>query len=359
MGKKQTMYRRPDGLYEKKVTLNGKRITFRGKTELEVFKKMAEYREEDSAGPLFKDVANIYRHKVEQMKYGTQRSYLPALQRAIDEFGEMRIKTISSSDLTAFLVKNATYGYKTVSNQKTVLNGIFNVWVQSKEWRGDANPALLAKIPCGLKRGTREPPPKEFVDIVKKSYKDKYGLFPFLLVYTGMRRGEALGLKWGDIDFERRQIHIERSVTHKFNVAIIDETKTKAGVRAVPLLENLYNVLFPIKDNPEYFVFGGERPLTKSEYDRRWQSYCIQHSMAHREVVTKVGNKVNIWKEDVSAHQFRHEYCTVLFEAGIDEKTAQVIMGHADLSTMRNVYTHLRAKKLADATEQLNSFVAQ
>ncbi|MEG2082544.1 MAG: hypothetical protein RR011_04890, partial [Oscillospiraceae bacterium] len=68
MGKKQTMYRRPDGLYEKKVTLNGKRITFRGKTELEVFKKMAEYREEDSTGPKFSTVAEEW-YTAQEMRF--------------------------------------------------------------------------------------------------------------------------------------------------------------------------------------------------------------------------------------------------------------------------------------------------
>ena len=54
-------------------------------------------------------------------------------------------------------------------------------------------------------------------------------------------------------------------------------------------------------------------------------------------------------------HQLRHAYATMLYEAGIDEKLAQELMGHADISTTKNIYTHIRLSRMEDAANKLNS----
>ncbi len=59
----------------------------------------------------------------------------------------------------------------------------------------------------------------------------------------------------------------------------------------------------------------------------------------------------------VTAHQMRHTYNTMLFEADIDVKDALVIMGHADISTTRNVYTYVREKRLKATFEKMNNYI--
>ena len=354
---------RDDGVYEKQLVIDGRRVSFSSKDPAVVWQKIADYKAVKDLGPLFKKVAEKYRQKVEEMKLGTQRSYLPAIDKAIDEFGERRMKDIHAHDISMFFMGMSGLGYKTVSNQKTVLNGIWQTWIQDDEWQGDENPVAITKLPRGLKRSERELPEKNAVDIIKRSVMDSYGLFPYMLLYTGMRKGELLGLHWADIDFDTNKINVERSVTHDKNRPIIDTPKTKAGVRSVPLLAPLKTVLQQLKGRDSDYIFGGEAPLTGTQYERRWTSFCQAHGLAieKKKHIKRNGKDlaITVWKPTVTAHQLRHEFCTIMFEADIDEKTAQTIMGHVDASTMRNIYTHLRAQKLEDAEARLNQYFAQ
>ena len=72
---------------------------------------------------------------------------------------------------------------------------------------------------------------------------DDFGLFAYLIFYTGCRRGEAEGLRYEDIDRERKRIHIRRSVYNVSTTPMIKEPKTEAGIRSVPLLDALADAL--------------------------------------------------------------------------------------------------------------------
>ena len=84
--------------------------------------------------------------------------------------------------------------------------------------------------------------------------------------------------------------------------------------------------------------YDGKRPLTKGAFDKRWKSYC---------------NKYNI---NITAHQLRHGFATMLFEAEIDAKDAQDLMGHSDINLTKSIYTHIRDKRKKDTANKLNAF---
>ena len=106
------------------------------------------------------------------MKHGTQIAYRPALRRAKAYFKGMRIDEIEPYMVTQFLKSISGMAQSTVSNQKTVLNSIFQIWIDSPEWAGFRNPADLAKMPRKLKKGKRMPPSDTQVQIVKDNLDD-------------------------------------------------------------------------------------------------------------------------------------------------------------------------------------------
>ena len=124
--------------------------------------------------------------------------------------------------------------------------------------------------------------------------------FMGLLMYTGMRRGEALGLRWEDIDLENNVLHIRRNVTHpQRNAPEITTPKTKAGRRDIPIDENLLVLLMPVQEHG--FIIGGtEDPLTLS---------------AHRNMWKRINKQINLY--GASAHVLRHSYLTYLQAAGL------------------------------------------
>ena len=130
-----------------------------------------------------------------------------------------------------------------------------------------------------------------------------------------------------------------KSVYHKSNVPHIKGTKTENGTRKVVLLDVLADKLPKGKDENFIFSIDGTKPLGYSAFQRRWDKYKKETGL------------------DITAHQLRHTYATILFEAGIDVKDAQHLLGHSDISVTRNIYTHIRTNHFKETVEKLNTFM--
>lgn len=205
----------------------------------------------------------------------------------------------------------------------------------------DTNPAEYVQLPKHLSATERTPPSQDTINTIKENVNTPFGLFPFFLLYTGCRRGEALAIQWSDIDFDNNMIYIRQNLIFQNNRPVLkDHLKTKAGTRAVPLLSPLRTALEEQKRTSS-FVFANEDGTLLSE--------------------TQFNHRMNAYKKMTGAaftpHQLRHEYATILYESGVDEGTAQKIMGHADIRTTQNIYTHIRQSKIQDAASLIEKHI--
>lgn len=123
------------------------------------------------------------------------------------------------------------------------------------------NPALGIAIPTGAKAAQkREAPEDDIVDAIKARAGEAYwGEFALFLIYTGLRRGEALGLQWGDIDFKTKQIACTKNLSYH-GVHKVGDPKTEAGIRTLPLLPPAETMLRPMQGEPDDYVFHGKDP---------------------------------------------------------------------------------------------------
>ena len=334
---KKKLYQRPDGLFEKSMTINGKRVVFRGRTEKEINQKMLEYQEQKERGELFSVIAEQWREEhFETLSPNTLKGYTPACRRAIEFFGDYSIKDIAPADVKKYLASfPKTWAQKTYRNHMLVLNQIFNYAAANGEI--ETNPAEYVQIPKGLKKTYRRAPTPEEIEGIKKGLSLSFGLFPFFLLYTGCRLGEALAIQYKDIDRKAGKIHITKSVYFTHNQPGIKQPKTEKGIRDVVLLDVLADVL--PKGKPNQYLFGGNQPFTKSEFDSRLKRYKQEAGLP-----------------EITPHMLRHGYATILHEAGIDPKDAQVLLGHAQLSTTMDIYTHITEKVAAESAEKLNTY---
>lgn len=333
------MYQRPDGLYEKGLTINGKRIRFRGKTQREVMQKIAAYTEADMNGPVFKEIADIW-HEEKSAKIqptSLKRTYTPIYNRLCEYFEDTYVKEIRPKHINAFMHSLSAYSQKTVSNHFCVLNQIMNIAVIKDVI--DTNPCTAISVPQGLSKTKRDMITAEQIKIIHNNVDNGiFGLLAFFLLYTGCRRGEALALKWADIDLEEKVIHITKSAYYNSNTAQFKAPKTDAGTRDIILIDFLAEKLKG-KHNKNHFVFSlnGTDALKESQATKGWANF-----------VKSVG------LQGVTPHMLRHTYASLLYEAGIDTKSAQDLLGHADITTTQNIYTHITKTKKAETAAKLN-----
>ncbi len=366
---------RNNGVWERVETIDGARKSFSSKDPVQVWKKRAEYiviqaeneqakQLDEDFGPLFEVVADAYEDIIREGKYGTQRSYLPAINRAREYFKGRRMKEIEPCEIKEFL-DGLNLAHTTACNQKTVINGIYQLYINDPVWRGKYNAAKMTTIARGLPRGKRLPPTDEQIDIVKNAVCDPDALPAIIYLCTGERRGEGCGIQLKDIDFENNLIDINKAVEWVSNKPHITVTKTDAGLRKVPLLHLLKTALEPYRSMPpNTFIVGlSDKPVTASWYSRHWAAFWRKHGYA--EATTKEYKRTRNgrlqtyhkteWKAQICAHQFRHEYVCMLAEAGVPEEIAMQLVGHANKKMIHEVYMHLKTSMIHDAAKKLNA----
>lgn len=321
------MIKRKDGRWQEAVALeNGTRKYFYGKTKAEVMRKIAEHSTIEVRGELFGTVADKWWDAHEPtLAYNTTKGYKPALRRAIEAFGDQPIKTIAPHDIALEITRFAEgRADKTVRTQLLVYNLIFTFAVQ----RGylNFNPAREVEVPKKLKKTKRTSPGSDDIRRVKESYKCTFGMFAYMALYTGLRKGELLALDWKDIDMKKRQISVTKSVYHVGNQAAVKQPKTVTSIACVPIPDALYSKLKPGKG----LVFPNYKGdyMSGTQFNRAWQKYCIESGVT------------------ATVHQFRHAYATMLFENNIPPEEAQALLRHAQVQTTMDVYTDLREEKL-------------
>lgn len=334
-------YVRPDGLHETILRINGKRKAFRGKTDKEVWEKVKAFdreqaRQEAEKPVTFSQVADAWWAEIEPtLAPSSTKSYKPAKARAVAEFGKRPPAEISAQEIDSFIRDFAgKYARKTVATQLQVIRQI----IRKAEIDGYTkyNPATAVRPPKNLRQTRRMAPDKDQIARIKKCAKDvPFGLFAALIYYTGCRRGEALGLKGADIDRKAKMIHIRRSVYYMSNAPHVKQPKTAAGIRDVPLLPAL-EALLPVRIPSGYlFAEPDGTPLTYKHCEVMYDAYRAASGVT------------------VTPHQIRHGYATALFECGIDAKTAQVLLGHAQISTTMDIYTHVCSDAIAAAAKKM------
>ena len=193
------------------------------------------------------------------------------------------------------------------------------------------------------------------------------GFWAQLFSYTGLRMGEANGLQWKDVDFDAGVIHVNSAMPWDRNRPYEETLKTENAYRDVPILTPLRPLLLQQKKGhrgTDYVMSGESKPLSQSQYEWRWAAYCRDLGLSVRqEKRSKVKGqpgKVRTyykWKALVTAHQFRHCYATNLFYAGVPDKIAQKLMGHADIMTTRRIYQELRDAENREYIDRLDAYV--
>ena len=330
---------------------DGTRKYLRGKTQEELDEKVLKAQilvnsgvdicSEETFGHFAQMWYDIYKKpylresSLNMIKYVLNQHILPFI-------GGYRLRDISPMQIQAIM---ASVSDKSNSLQSKILVLLRNIF------RAAQDNGLIAKSPVStmLKpagKKTQEKvalTPQESRLLLERVTNPRAKTFLLIALHTGMRRGEILGLHWEDIDFSNKLIHVQHNaVLTETTTTVSENLKTAAGVRTIPLTEELEAWLLARKKNSHsQYVIAMEnpKPLTKSSYKSMWKLIERELPEAH-----------------VTAHILRHTYITRLFEAGLDIKEVQYLAGHSTVDMTLRVYTHYdRRSREAQTAEKVRN----
>lgn len=333
--------------------LNGVQVWVTGETEQEVADKYADLRLAMTSPqqyiPPEKKMHNFKKFAQDNWQYlaqtvtkDTNKDYLYYFNKdLLPHFGKMNVEEIDWRSIQAFYDKLKHFSFSTVHKRKVVLSRILQIA------HGDglipSDPTKDKRLKHTSRRVGRAVPDnelyKQFLRDINSLESAHERLYMALVGYTGLRRGEILALKWSDISFKDNNIQVSRAVrtkrTSEASPGEIKEPKTRAGIRTVPMIPALKELLLANLHKSEYVITDqstGRTMHVEARFNTMWRSI-----------------KRQINTGPYTSHSFRHAVCSALLSSGVDIKTTQSILGHAQASTTLDIYAHAIPKNIAEA----------
>ena len=245
---------------------------------------------------------------------------------------------------------NKPLSNKTIRHHYATLNNIFR-YAERQEIIAK-NPMIKVDAPKKEKKPvdalTPEEAQKFFANLADCPLDFRCMLF--LLITTGIRRGECMGLKWCDIDEKEMVLHIERNVTYTPESGVqVSTPKTANSIRSVPIMKSTLKLLKEYQaqyqsDNPDKkiskaFLFPKDNSIFEARdpnsVTRRVKRFMRNHNLP-----------------DMSPHDLRHSCGSLLLASGADIKSVQEILGHANASTTLNFYVRTDLSQMRCATSK-------
>ena len=384
-------YQKANGHYEYRYTVFGKKYSVYAKN-LETLRekeskiqslesiKQAKF---DSRTTTLNDVFCLWKELKRGLRPNTFQNYCYMYEQYVqDGLGRLYIASIRKSDIKRFfnsLSDERRLREGTIEAVQTVLHQVFQIAVDD-EWI-EKNPSDHAVKE--LKRSHQLDSKKRIA--LTKAEQDL--LLSFLsentpnarwypitavLLGTGMRVGEATGLRWCDIDFEENMIDVNHTLVyysngnHKCKFAIND-TKTPASKRLIPMTKSVREAFLMEKEMQEQLdvvcsatIYG----YTDFVFLNRFGGLHTQGTLnkVYKRIIRDCNDAEFLKSENpsvllpnFSSHTLRHTFATRLCESGMNMKLIQDILGHSDISTTMDIYSHVTK----DMKQQAHSYMEE
>ena len=389
--KEPNLRRRSNGLWEARKQVNGNSVRVSGFDKEQV---LAEFdkKVQEAENPILisSDITvNAFRNrwfntfKVPKIK---ATSVYPMTRRYKRTFGE-RIGKRKLNSITYFDIQEAINGMMSdgigVTTIKDALGSLRECFESAK------NNGLIAINPCfdiilpektdsKQRRFLTVDEQKKFLETAETEYVWYYPMLKVMLL-TGMRISEVGGLCWSDVDYENDIIHIRRALYSQYEYGErhlrFTTTKTINSVRDIPMMADCKKMLKLQKKNQDRIKKElGKR--YRSEYEEGLSDLVFTSSMGSAAtrynvapIINKIVQSINlredyesvqenrepVYMKPVSPHALRRSFCTRCFEAGMNIKVVQKIMGHNNYATTANIYTEVMPDKMNEEIELFNS----
>lgn len=379
-----SVYRTKDGKWKGAISIgrdingNIKRKTFSGNTRNEVSKKMKAYMADLEHGKVILNeninlqdwfIFWLENYKLNNVKVGTIEMYHSLYKNYIKDksIGLTKLNKLKTSTLQVYYNQLIKEGVTTVKRLK-YLNNIIG---------SSLNQAILEeyllKNPCTnvsfpkLEKSEIEiftyEEQKQFIKSLEETGDRFKTLYKFALG-TGLRRGEILALQWSDIDFEKKEVSVTKSLKYagKNELSNIDKAtfiiqtpKSESSIRKVPIPSNL------IKELKEYKILQAKEKLKNAVvYQDKGYVFAKEDGRPIEGQYLQRYYKKALQNAGIQYRKFhitRHTYASRLIEKNVNLKVVQTLLGHSSLKMTSEIYAHVLPKQKIDAVELLNDCI--
>ena len=340
----------------------GKRIRvkkqgFRTKKDAEIFvtetlnKKNKGFIDSVSGNVLFKDFINDWfnNYKRNTISITTKDNYISSMnQHIIPKLGQYKLNKITNIIIQNFYNDMINGGLKPSTAKKImqILNGCFRYAKKNK---------LICEVPTDIDKVKITQPEikfwnKEQISFFLSAYKGEYIFLPvFIDVFTGLRIGELCGLRWCDIDFKNATLSVNNQVIQDKStkkLIFTKKLKTDTSYRKISLPNVLNDYLFNLKKDikpleTDFVLLNRENKMCNP---RNVSMEFTKKIAKHTEQLPKI-----------TFHSLRHTHATLLIFNGENIKVVSERLGHKDISTTLNVYTHIMEDMKKDTAKLLDN----
>lgn len=335
-----------------------------------------------STRPTFSEVCDRYLDSRVNLRASTLRSYRSLIEMYLRPyFGKWKVTTITATDIERFrselsrgapgpvavafahrtLAANPKWsqarakqaaarikpGVRTVNKALTLLTMMFNYacrhrWIDynaAEHVERLRDTRSLAERPVDENILT----PDEIRRLIEATGEGCYRLIIQVAIFTGMRQGEILGLQWGDIDWNSRQIHVRRA----WKEGVFTEPKTRNSIRRVDLPEFLvidlkkWRLRCPKSELDLAFPNGAGNPESHSNLLTRGFYPALRRAGLRR----------------IRFHDLRHRFASLMLANGEDIVRVSRLLGHASPTVTLNIYSHLLPREHYGSTDRLAQLV--
>lgn len=331
------------------------------------------------------DTFDRYISMKHDLRMSTRSNYLYIYDRFVRKtFGKKKIAEVKYSDVLQFycyLLNNEDLALGTLDSIHTLLHPTFNLAVRDEIIRKNPTDGVMKEVgkmtdrSRNIRHALTIEQQRAFMDYIANHpiYYHWWPLFTVLLG-TGCRIGEALGLRWEDLDYDNRTISINHSLVYyptgdsRKSEMRISKPKTEAGIRTIPMLDAVYDAFkmeFDEQSETGYneteidgmsgFVFINRTGFVPNPQSvNRAIKRIIQSYNAEEVVAAKRARRQPLILPDFSCHHLRHTFCTRLCENETNLKVIQSIMGHRNIETTMDVYAEVTESRKQDTFDNLS-----
>ena len=304
-------------------------------------------------------------------KIGVRESTKAGYQTTInflekDPFGQRRIDSIKISDAKLWLIslqQKEGKGYSTIHTIRGILRPAFRMAYDDDLIRRNPFDFELATVIVNdsvTREAITRDQERKYLEFVKQDkHFSRYYEGIYILFNTGLRISEFVGLTIKNIDFKNHKIIVDHQLIRTSKMQyLIEEPKTESGIREIPMSKDVEEAFQAIiagrkkpKIEPVIGGYSGFLYLDKNNMPMvalHWEKY-FQH------ILKKYNGIYKVQMPKVTPHVCRHTFCSKMAKSGMNPKSLQYIMGHADISVTLNTYTHV---KFEDAEAEMKKVAA-